>query len=141
VGHPRSRRAWHLVLVVAAIGVGSLVAWLTLSHGTDPAPRSASARTQDPAPIVVVARRYTFSPAQIEVQKDHIVKITLDAQDIAHSFTLDAYRIAKRAAPGQSVTFEFRADQEGSFPFYCNLTVDEGCRRMRGLLVVRPRIP
>jgi heme/copper-type cytochrome/quinol oxidase subunit 2 len=80
---------------------------------------------------------FAFSPARIEVQKDDLVKITFTAGDIAHSFTIDQYRIAKRAAAGQSITFEFRADQPGTFRFYCNLTVDERCRKMEGELVVR----
>jgi heme/copper-type cytochrome/quinol oxidase subunit 2 len=39
------------------------------------------------------------------------------------------------------VTFEFRADKTGAFTFYCNLTVEDGCRQMRGELVVTPRHP
>jgi len=80
---------------------------------------------------------YAFAPARIEVQKDDLVKITFHARDIAHSFTVDAYRIAKRAAAGQTVVFEFRADQTGTFPFYCNLTQDDKCRQMKGEIVVR----
>jgi heme/copper-type cytochrome/quinol oxidase subunit 2 len=80
---------------------------------------------------------FAFSPARIEVQKDDLVKITFRAHDIAHSFTIDAYRIAKRAAAGQTVVFEFRADQAGTFAFYCNLTQDERCRQMKGEIVVR----
>jgi heme/copper-type cytochrome/quinol oxidase subunit 2 len=80
---------------------------------------------------------YAFAPARIEVQKDDLVKITFHARDIAHSFTVDAYRIAKRAAAGQTVVFEFRADQAGTFPFYCNLTQDDKCRQMKGEIVVR----
>ena len=80
---------------------------------------------------------FTFSPVRIEVQKDDLVKITFSARDIAHSITIDQYRIAKRAAAGQSVTFEFRADQPGTFRFYCNLTTDDRCRKMEGELVVR----
>jgi heme/copper-type cytochrome/quinol oxidase subunit 2 len=53
--------------------------------------------------------------------------------------TIDSYRISKRVSPGQPVTFEFRADHPGTFPYYCNLQIDDGCRRMRGELVVRPR--
>jgi heme/copper-type cytochrome/quinol oxidase subunit 2 len=71
------------------------------------------------------------------VQKDDLVKITFNSVDMAHSFTVDSYRIAKRAGAGQSVVFEFRADQTGRFPFYCNLTQDDRCRQMRGELVVR----
>jgi heme/copper-type cytochrome/quinol oxidase subunit 2 len=91
--------------------------------------------------FTIAARRYEFSPSRIEVAVDDVVKITLTAEDIPHSFTIDEYRISKRAAPGRPVTFEFRADKPGSFPFYCNLTIDEDCRRMRGELVVTPRRP
>ena len=62
----------------------------------------------------------------------------LHREDIAHSFTVDVpYRISKRAGAGQSVVFEFRADETGPFPFYCNLTQDERCKQMKGELVVR----
>ena len=83
--------------------------------------------------------QFAFAPVRIEVQKDDLVKITFNARDIAHSFTIDQYRIAKRAGAGQSVTFEFRADQVGTFPFYCNITSDDACRDMKGTLVVAPR--
>lgn len=87
----------------------------------------------------VSARKYAFQPTIIEVQQDDLVKITFDALDIPHSFTVDEYRISKRAAPGQPVTFEFRADRPGRFPIYCNLKIDDGCRQMRGELLVRSR--
>lgn len=87
----------------------------------------------------VSARKYAFQPTIIEVQQDDLVKITFDALDIPHSFTVDEYRISKRAAPGQPVTFEFRADRPGRFPIYCNLKIDDGCRQMRGELLVRAR--
>ena len=81
--------------------------------------------------------RFAFAPLRIEVQKDDLVKITFTARDIAHSFTIDQYRIAKRAAAGQTVVFEFRADQVGTHRFYCNLTSDDRCKRMEGVLVVK----
>ena len=87
--------------------------------------------------VSVDGDHYAFAPARIEVQKDDLVKITFHAKDIAHSFTVDGYRIAKRAAAGQSVVFEFRADQPGTFPFYCNLTQDDKCKQMKGEIVVR----
>lgn len=42
------------------------------------------------------------------------------------------------AVAGRSVTFEFLSDRPGTFPFYCNLTLEDGCREMKGQLVVRP---
>ena len=80
--------------------------------------------------------QFAFSPARIEVQKDDVVKISFTAVDIPHSFTMDgAYRIAKRASAGQTVTFEFRAS--GSERFYCNLNQDQRCKEMHGELVVK----
>jgi heme/copper-type cytochrome/quinol oxidase subunit 2 len=87
--------------------------------------------------FTIGGHKYAFAPAVIDVQRNDLVKITFTAEDIAHSFTVDEYRIAKRAGPGQTVTFEFRADQPGTFRFYCNLTQDDGCRNMRGELHVR----
>ncbi len=88
----------------------------------------------------VVARQYAYSEPRIEVRQNDLVKITLEAADIPHSFTIDEpYRIAKRAAPGHAVVFEFRADKVGTFEFYCSLKVDDGCRNMKGQLVVTAR--
>ena len=98
----------------------------------------ASVHTQDQVrEVSVEGNNFAFSPGRIEVQRGDLVKIRFAAHDMPHSFTIDAYRIAKRAGAGQTVVFEFRADQAGTFPFYCNLTQDERCRQMRGELVVR----
>jgi heme/copper-type cytochrome/quinol oxidase subunit 2 len=90
-------------------------------------------------PFVVTLHRYAFDPARIEVNQDDLVKIELHSEDIAHSLTIDDYRIAKRVSRDQPVTFEFRADRAGTFPFYCNLQIEDGCRQMRGQLIVKAR--
>jgi heme/copper-type cytochrome/quinol oxidase subunit 2 len=87
----------------------------------------------------VSAKRYAFTPRRIEVTEGDIVRIDLRTDDIAHSLTIDAYRLSKRVEPGASSVLEFRAERAGAFPFYCGLQIDDGCRRMRGELVVRPR--
>jgi heme/copper-type cytochrome/quinol oxidase subunit 2 len=88
--------------------------------------------------IAITGDQFAFSPGRIEVQKDDLIQIKFTARDVAHSFTIDVpYRISKRAGAGQSVVFEFRADEAGRFPFYCNLTQDERCKQMKGELVVR----
>lgn len=86
----------------------------------------------------VVGDHYAYTPSTLTVNKGDVVKVTFTAKDIAHSFTIDGpYRISKRAAAGQSVTFEFRADTAGAHPIYCNLTVDPKCKDMKGTLQVR----
>jgi heme/copper-type cytochrome/quinol oxidase subunit 2 len=103
--------------------------------------RTIAAQQHDPSlrRVSIVASKYAFEPGRIEVAQSDLVRIELRTADIAHSLTIDGYRISKRVNPGAPVTFEFLADREGTFPFYCNLQIDDGCRQMRGELVVRPR--
>ena len=89
--------------------------------------------------VTVSAHKYAFSPARLEVRQDDLVRVTFSTDDIPHSFTIDKYRIAKRVEPGKPIVFEFRADQPGRFPIYCNLTTDDGCRKMIGELIVTGR--
>ena len=87
--------------------------------------------------ITLVARKYSFEPEVIDVRRNDVVQITITSRDIAHSFTVDAYRIQKRIPAGGTVTFSFRADEVGRFPFYCSMRADPECQDMRGELIVR----
>lgn len=127
---PRSRR-FHFVVTLA----GLLVGFAAAAFLPSPARGQEGGRRE----VTVVARKFAFEPAVIEVDQNDLVKITVRTDDIPHSLTLDAYRIARRASPGQPTTFEFRADRAGSFPFYCNLKLEDGCKDMKGTLVVRAR--
>jgi heme/copper-type cytochrome/quinol oxidase subunit 2 len=120
--------------MIALVGITSL---MYVGSGFSRITAQSQAPTERPWQIT--ATRYKFDPPRIEVLQDDLVKIELRTDDIAHSLTIDAYRIAKRVSPGQPITFEFRADQAGTFPFYCNLQIEDGCRQMRGQLVVKPR--
>jgi heme/copper-type cytochrome/quinol oxidase subunit 2 len=129
------RRARLVSFVVPAALLLPVLGATKASHP----PAAAAAQEPGQKAFTISAHKYAFAPGQLEVQQDDLVKITLQTEDIPHSFTIDGYRIAKRVNPGQTIVFEFRADQPGRFPFYCNLTIDSGCRAMRGELVVRPR--
>ena len=89
--------------------------------------------------VTVDAKKFAFAPAAIEVFEGDVVQVTLVSADIPHSFTIDEYKIAKRAEPGKAVTFEFLCDKPGTYRYYCNLTIDEGCKRMAGALVVKQK--
>jgi heme/copper-type cytochrome/quinol oxidase subunit 2 len=89
--------------------------------------------------FTIVAKDFHYSPTRIEVTQDDLVKLTIRSEDIAHSFTVDEYRISKRVPAGGSTTFEFQADRAGTFAFYCGLSGDPGHKMMRGELVVRSK--
>ena len=89
--------------------------------------------------FTIVAKDFHYSPTRIEVMQDDLVKLTVRSEDIAHSFTIDEYRVSKRVPAGGSTTFEFQADRPGTFPFYCALTGEPGHRMMHGELIVRAK--
>ena len=117
----------------------STLRWTALVLGVTFGLTAALAQEGREARFSVSAHKYAFAPALLEVQQDDLIRVTLTSSDIPHSFTIDKYRIAKRVEPGKTVVFEFRADQPGRFPIYCNLTLDEKCKEMHGELVVKPR--
>ena len=86
-----TRRSLGLMLLGAS---GVLLAWSTM----------ARLLAQDQAPnrreFTIVAKEFRFSPARIEIMQDDLVKLTVRSEDIAHSFTIDEYRIVKRVPAG-----------------------------------------
>ena len=115
-------------------GLSAAVVLLVVAAAGVRADAETQGATRD---FTVVGSKYAFQPGTITVDRNDLVKIVFNADDIPHSFTIDSYRISKRAGAGQSVTFEFRADQPGTFDYYCNLTQDDKCKGMRGKLVVK----
>ena len=139
-----TRRTVSLMLIGAgACLLAGPAAIRLLAHplaGSRPAPDPAA---QEQAPnrreFTIRATDYRFSPDRIEVTQDDLVKLTIQSGDVAYSFTIDEYRLAKRVPAGGSTTIEFRADRTGSFPYYSNMTNDGRHATMRGELVVRGR--
>jgi heme/copper-type cytochrome/quinol oxidase subunit 2 len=102
-----------------------------------------AAAAQDRAPnrreVALLARDHRFIPNKIEVTQDDLVRITFTSESRPASFAVDAYRISKRAGADKTIVFEFRADQAGTFSFYCSLTSDPLCKDMKGTLIVSPK--
>jgi cytochrome c oxidase subunit II len=128
-----------LPLLLCAWAATSASAHPSTALGVTLSPSKGQEQAPNRRDFKIVAKDHTFTPNRIEVAQDDLVKVTLTSEDRPTSFAVDAYRIAKRAAGGETITFEFRADQPGSFTFYCNLTTDAGCKNMRGTLVVNKR--
>ena len=66
---------------------------LLLALALAPALLQASPAPQLRRDFVIDAKKFAFAPARIEVSEGDLVRITLVAADIPHSFTVDAYKI------------------------------------------------
>ena len=120
----RTGRPWAVVAGVLAVALLGVVA------------------AQSKRDVSVSARKYAYNvdgtgQSTIRVPRDTIVRVSFTAEDIPHSFTIDEYRISRRAEAGKAVSFEFHANRTGEFRIYCNLTIDDRCRReLHGTLIV-----
>jgi len=86
--------------------------------------------------------RSHYSPEIIEVKLGdditwHLTNLER-AQDETHGFTIDLYNIHGSLEPGETVTFKFKADMEGVFPFYCTEFCSALHLEMMGYLLVKP---
>jgi heme/copper-type cytochrome/quinol oxidase subunit 2 len=88
----------------------------------------------------VIASRFRFEPAAIEVDEGDRVRLTLTSADVTHSLAIKTLKV-KAVIPegGEEVTVEFVADKPGSFSFACSEYCGSGHGRMKGRLVVNPK--
>jgi cytochrome c oxidase subunit 2 len=104
----------------------------------DPVPEDADVRVFE-----VIARRFEFEPATIEVTEGEKVRLLVRSADGPHGVEIKQFKVKKavpRAKPGDSpVTIEFVASAPGTFPILCSEYCGTGHKDMTGTLTVRAR--
>ncbi|MGE5127439.1 MAG: cupredoxin domain-containing protein [Betaproteobacteria bacterium] len=87
--------------------------------------------------IEVMAHRYAFEPAVIEVTKGETVEIVAHSTDTEHGLAIKALGV-KLVIPkgGATVSATFVARQAGRFPIECSEYCGSGHKRMKGELIV-----
>jgi cytochrome c oxidase subunit 2 len=85
--------------------------------------------------IEVVASSFEFDPDELTVRAGEDVAIVLTSADILHDLTLDELDAHVSADAGETDAGGFRADDPGTYAFYCSV---EGHRAagMEGTLTV-----
>ncbi len=137
---------------VAAAGTALLLGAAAMSHQQDPAAASApfdshsngaAIRTlaQDgPRTIEVVAKKFSFEPARIEVTEGERVKLGVKSADGVHGVEIKKFKVNKKVPRGgDPITIEFVATAAGEFPIMCSEYCGDGHEDMKGMLVVIAR--
>ena len=104
------------------------------AHGDDTGANSA---VVDGARVVQVeATSFEFDPASITVEVGEDIAVELTASDIRHDFVIDELDAHVVADAGKTAEGGLRAEEPGSFTYYCSVA---GHREagMEGTLVVR----
>ena len=95
-------------------------------------------QAQDPQKITVTAKKYEFTPAEIEVPVNTLVRLHLKATDKEHGFELKSVKDScVKFKPGAPATIEFYADKAGELEFKCCKVCGMGHSKMKGKLVVK----
>jgi cytochrome c oxidase subunit II len=125
----------HPSPLLTALGVVCLLAFPVAPA----APRAtvAAAQASEPRVIEVVAKRFAWEPAEVQVTVGERVRLVLRTADGLHGIELKKFKISKEIPRGNKpVTVDFIADEAGRFPFLCSEYCGDGHDDMKGVLVV-----
>jgi len=99
-------------------------------------------RSADKVEVYMTAIRSHFDIEHISVKKGQRVILYITnlerTKDATHGFNIPGYNIAASLEPGETVTIDFVADQEGVFPYYCLEFCSALHLEMAGYLMVEP---
>ena len=122
------QHAWD---AAAVVGMALLFGAALTSAPQGPATASA------PREIAVVAKRFTFEPATIEVTEGERVRLLVTSADGVHGMQVRRLRINKLIPRGgQPVHIDFVAPAAGTYEVLCSEECGEGHGRMKATLLV-----
>ena len=129
------RHIGYLILTVALLATTSRSA----GSGQD-TPGGSPAQSQAPRVIEVIAKRFAFEPAEIEVTVGEKVTLAVRSADGVHGVEIKKVKVKKEIPRGaEPVMIAFTATEAGRFPIVCSEYCGDGHDDMKGTLVVKAR--
>lgn len=109
-----------------------------LSEGTGVSSiRQDPATVSAPRTIEVLARKFAFEPAQIEVTEGERVRLVVRSADGVHGLQIKRFGVNKFVPRGgEPVTIDFTASRAGTFEILCSEYCGDKHDAMKGTLVV-----
>jgi len=132
-------RTLVVFVTVAVAGMALLPEALAyVSAGQDPATAYAPVPPEVPVKsFEVVAKRFSFEPATIEVTQGDRVRLVVTSADGVHGVGIRKFKVNQLVPRGGTpVVIEFTATEAGTFPIVCSEACGDGHADMRGSLVV-----
>ena len=99
----------------------------------------AAAADAEARKIEVVARKFAFEPAKIEVKVGEPVEITFKSVDTKHGFACKELGLEKVVfSKDEPATVTFTPEKAGTYEFKCAKFCGLGHGKMKGEIVVTP---
>ena len=103
-------------------------------------PDAEARQSAEPRVIDIVARRFAFEPAMVEVKDGERVRLRITSADGLHGFQIKAFKISKEIPRGgEVVVIDFVPKGAGEYPILCSEYCGDGHGDMKGMLVVSAR--
>jgi cytochrome c oxidase subunit II len=119
---------------VAVAGMALLLGAALVSARQDPVTASA------PREIEVVAKKFTFEPAKVEVTEGERIRLMVRSADGVHGIEIKKLDINKMVpGDGTPVQIDFVAPGPGTYEVMCSEYCGDGHETMTGMLVVQAK--
>ena len=101
---------------------------------------NSMAQPAEPRTIEIVARRFAFEPAEIEVAIGEPIRLSVRSGDGLHGIEIKKFKINKEIPRGgDAVIIDFTPQAAGRFPILCSEYCGDDHDKMKGALVVLAR--
>lgn len=87
-----------------------------------------------PRVIAIVARKFTYEPAEITLKANEPVVFQLTTQDVVMGFSLPDFKVRATIIPGQMAEVPLTPTKTGEFMFLCDVFCGSGHESMEGTL-------
>jgi cytochrome c oxidase subunit II len=92
---------------------------------------------QQPEQVIKVqAKRFTYIPSEITLNKGVPVVLEMTSLDVLHGFNCPDLGLHANIYPGKITNVRVVPDKTGSFPFHCDVYCGEGHEDMTGVINV-----
>jgi len=86
--------------------------------------------------VKIVAKRFVFTPATVELKQGEPVVFELTTQDVFMGMNIPDFGVRSDIVPGKTMKLAFTPDKAGTFTFLCDVFCGDGHESMSGTLVV-----
>ena len=97
----------------------------------------STTQTTDVREFTITAKKFSFTPSKIEVNRGDKVKLVVTSSDVPHGISIPEYGINQRLEPGKPANIEFVAEKQGTFRAFCSVFCGSGHGDMQGTIVVK----
>jgi cytochrome c oxidase subunit II len=94
------------------------------------------ARAQEPRLITIAAKKFAFSPSEVQLKKGEPVTIRVSSADVTHGMYMKALGIDAQIEPGTTTEMTFTPQVTGRFTTICDHFCGAGHGNMHMVFVV-----